>query len=408
MAGIDLSASSGGRKAAARLADVISYNGPVKMPPAGKLPDAEIAALTEWVRNGAAWPESVANAGPKGHWAFEPLRVSAVPAAGGIDGFLTARRNARGLRAAPPADRLTLLRRAAFDLTGLPPNAEEQRRYLADSSPDAFANAVERLLASPRYGEKWGRHWLDVARYADSTGADEDYRYPYAWRYRDYVIDAFNRDIPYPQFVREQIAGDLLPPPAGQEVNSTGIIATGFLALGPKLVAEQDKVKMFYDTVDEQIDVTSRAVLGLTAACARCHDHKFDPIPTADYYALAGIFRSSRTFFGTSAADVKGKNKNGTPLISLGKTGVPPAKATAPATPAPASPASQLAALAARNPERAARFAALTAPQKAQLAERLKAKGILTTPPPAPAPTAALGTGLAMGVRTVRKPRASW
>jgi len=296
MAGIDLSASSGGRKAAARLADVISYNGPVKMPPAGKLPDAEIAALTEWVRNGAAWPESVANAGPKGHWAFEPLRVSAVPAAGGIDGFLTARRNARGLRAAPPADRLTLLRRAAFDLTGLPPNAEEQRRYLADSSPDAFANAVERLLASPRYGEKWGRHWLDVARYADSTGADEDYRYPYAWRYRDYVIDAFNRDIPYPQFVREQIAGDLLPPPAGQEVNSTGIIATGFLALGPKLVAEQDKVKMFYDTVDEQIDVVGKAFLGLTISCARCHDHKFDPITIKDYYSLASIFASTRQF----------------------------------------------------------------------------------------------------------------
>ena len=126
--------------------------------------------------------------------------------------------------------------------------------------PDAFAKVVDRLLASPRYGEKWGRYWLDVARYADSTGADEDYRYPYAWRYRDYVINAFNRDMPFDRFIREQVAGDLLPPPAGQNVNTDGIIATGFLALGPKLVAEQDKIKMFYDIVDEQIDVTGRTV----------------------------------------------------------------------------------------------------------------------------------------------------
>ena len=162
------------------------------------------------------------------------------------------------------------------------------------SHSQAFEKVVDRLLASPRYGERWGRHWLDVARYADSTGADEDYRYPYAWRYRDYVIDAFNRDMPFDRFIREQVAGDLLPPPAGKDVNVDGIIATGFLALGPKLIAEQDKVKMFYDIVDEQIEVTSKAFLGLTIACARCHDHKFDPISTKDYYSLASIFASTK------------------------------------------------------------------------------------------------------------------
>ena len=153
---------------------------------------------------------------------------------------------------------------------------------------------IDRLLDSPRYGERWGRHWLDVARYADSTGADEDYRYPHAWRYRDYVINAFNSDLPYDRFVREQIAGDRLPPTEGEDVNRDGIIATGFLALGPKLVAEQDKVKMFYDIVDEQIETTGKAFLGLSIACARCHDHKFDPISTKDYYSMASIFASTK------------------------------------------------------------------------------------------------------------------
>jgi hypothetical protein len=300
MAGIDLSTGAGARKAAANVAGAISYSGRVKMPPSGKLTDAEIAALTEWARGGAAWPESVAVGKAARHWAFEPLRVSALPAVSGsgspIDRFIWAKQEERGLRPAPPADRLTLLRRAAFDLTGLPPTPDDLQLFMSDTSPGAFASAVDRLLASPRYGEKWGRHWLDVARYADSTGADEDYRYPYAWRYRDYVIDAFNRDVPYPQFVREQIAGDLLPPPAGQEVNTAGIVATGFLALGPKLVAEQDKVKMFYDTVDEQIDVVGKVFLGLTISCARCHDHKFDPITIKDYYSLASIFASTRQF----------------------------------------------------------------------------------------------------------------
>ena len=222
-------------------------------------------------------------------WSFRPLREAAPGKT--IDSLLLPSNGS----APPAAGKLTLMRRAYFDLTGLPPTESEARAFLADRAPDAYARMIERLLASPRYGEHWGRHWLDVARYADSTGADEDHRYPHAWRYRDYVIDAFNRDLPYDQFIREQIAGDLLPAEdGGGGVNTRGIVATGFLALGPKLIAEQDKVKMFYDIVDEQIDVTGKAFLGLTIACARCHDHKFDPILTTDYYALASIFASTK------------------------------------------------------------------------------------------------------------------
>src|SRR5262249_12011996 len=154
------------------------------------------------------------------------------------------------------------------DLTGLPPTDQEIREFLSDSSPDAFSKVVDRLLSSPRYGECWGRHWLDVARYAESTGADEDRRYPHAWRYRDYVIDAFNRDLAYDQFITEQLAGDLLPSRKPGEVNVDGVVATGFLALGPKPIAQQDKVKMVYDVVDEQIDVTSKAFLAFTISCA--------------------------------------------------------------------------------------------------------------------------------------------
>lgn len=298
-----------------KLLDVISYHGRLKMPPTGKLKDSEIALLTEWVKAGASLPEGVAAVAPAGGvrrkefskgqrewWSFRPVKDPRVPAVKNaqwvknpIDAFILAKLEEKGLTPAPPADKLTLLRRVSYDLTGLPPTPQEIREFLADESPQAFEKVVERLLASPRYGERWGRHWLDVARYADSTGADEDHRYPHAWRYRDYVIEAFNQDLPYDRFIVEQIAGDLLPAPDGG-VNRRGIIATGFISLGPRLIAEQDKVKMLYDFIDEQIDVTSRAFLGLTIACARCHDHKFDPILTADYYALAGIFASTKSF----------------------------------------------------------------------------------------------------------------
>ena len=296
-----------------RLIKAVGYRDRIKMPPTGRLADAEIAALREWVRMGAPWPDTEVAAAPtrpsdssytqeeREFWSFQPVKTVAPPEVhdkgwikNDLDRFILAKLQDKNLEPAPPADKLTLLRRATFDLTGLPPTESEIREFLEDDSPDSFARVVDRLLAAPRYGERWGRHWLDVARYADSTGADEDHRYPYAWRYRDYVIDAFNRDLPYNRFVMEQVAGDLLPADRAGEFNTRGVVATGFLALGPKLLAEVDKPKMFYDIVDEQIDVASRAFLGLTMACSRCHDHKFDPISTRDYYAMASIFASTK------------------------------------------------------------------------------------------------------------------
>ena len=302
--------------ASSRLLEVIGYEGGTKMPPPGKLTEPEITALTEWVKSGAFWPgaERVAvrkTARPSGQfteeeknfWAFQPIRKPLPPKvrqeawlSSPLDRFILAKLERKGLRPAPAADKLTLLRRATFDLTGLPPAEQEIEHFLADDSADAFKRVVDRLLASPRYGERWGRHWLDVARYADSTGNDEDHRYPYAWRYRDYVIEAFNSDLPFDRFVQEQIAGDLLPPDRPGEINRRGIVATGFLALGPKAVAQQDKKKMLYDVYDEQLDVTSKAFLGVTLACSRCHDHKFDPFPTRDYYSLISIFASTKNF----------------------------------------------------------------------------------------------------------------
>ncbi len=240
--------------------------------------------------------KKVYSQGQHNFWSFKAIKDPVVSAQSPIDAFVLEKLQEKGLKPAKPASKAALIRRATFDLTGLPPTEPEIEAFLADQSPDAFAKVVDRLLASPRYGEKWGRHWLDVARYADSTGADEDHRYPYAWRYRDYVIGAFNRDLPYNQFVTEQIAGDLLPSPDGKEVNADGIVATGFLSIGPRLIAEQDKPKMLYDFIDEQIDTTTRGILGLTVACARCHDHKFDPIATADYYSLAAIFANTKAF----------------------------------------------------------------------------------------------------------------
>ncbi|MBM3739172.1 MAG: DUF1549 domain-containing protein [Acidobacteria bacterium] len=305
MGGIDLTSAAGTSKLdPARVIAAIRHEGRVKMPPNGRLPAGEITAVSEWFQSGAKWPAAAGTGkierADAGWWSFQPLQVvrpAADPTGWAVneaDQFLLGRMRAAGLKPAPPADRATLLRRVTFDLTGLPPTEAEIEAFLNDSSPSAFDTVVTRLLASPRYGEHWGRHWLDVARYADSTGADEDHRYPHAWRYRDYVISAFNRDLPYDRFVIEQVAGDMQPPKSGEAVNVDGIVATGFLALGPKLIAEQDKKKMFYDIVDEQIEVTGKAFLGLTIACARCHDHKFDPISTKDYYSLASMFASSK------------------------------------------------------------------------------------------------------------------
>ena len=298
------------------LLKAISYLGDFKMPPIGKLKPDEIENITAWVKSGAAWPggnavepqptQTVAKynftKAQKAFWSFQPIKDSTPPEVkdtawvkSPIDRFILSELEKKNLKPAHAADKLTLLRRVTYDLTGMPPTREEIEAFLADKSAAAFASVVDRLLASPRYGERWGRHWLDVARYADSAGDDDDNLYPYAYKYRDWVIDAFNKDMPFDRMVRLQIAGDLIPADTPGEVNTTGIIATGFIALGQKPLTEQNKPQMLYDIADEQLDTTGRALMGLTLGCARCHDHKFDPIPTADYYSMASMFHDTRT-----------------------------------------------------------------------------------------------------------------
>ncbi len=310
-----------GDPAASRLITALRYDdAEFQMPPAGKLPSAVVADFVRWIELGVPDPRSgPAGAAPRDtaealdlesarqFWAFRAHRASDPPAVRAetwcrspIDRFVIARLEEAGLAPAPEADPLTLLRRVTFDLTGLPPTRAEIDAYLADDDPGAYERAIDRLLASPRYGERWGRHWLDVARYADSNGVDENLAYANAFRYRDYVIAAFNEDLPYDEFVREQIAGDLIPPieAADDEVERVAFrrrVATGFLSIGPKMLACDDGRKMELDIVDEQVDTLSRAFMGITMGCARCHDHKFDPISSRDYYALAGIFKSTKT-----------------------------------------------------------------------------------------------------------------
>ncbi len=279
----------------------IRREGGRKMPPDKPLPAEEIDTLVEWVRRGAFWPEesalssndSMRDAAAK-HWAFQPLawtssvaseRMRDASATSPIDQFIRAKLRDVGLPPAPMADRRTLLRRASLDLIGLPPTPSDVDEFLADDQPDAFERVVERLLASPQYGERWGRHWLDVARYADTKGYVffEEKKFPWAWTYRDYVIRALNEDLPFDRFVLEQLAADQLE--LGDDKRS--LAAMGFLTLGGRFMNN------LHDVLDDRIDVVSRGLLGLTATCARCHDHKFDPIPQADYYSLYGVFRSS-------------------------------------------------------------------------------------------------------------------
>ncbi len=236
-------------------------------------------------------------------WAYQPVKDAAPPNVKNVaqiksplDRFLLAKLEEQGMTLASPADKRTLIRRVTFDLIGLPPSPEEIAAFLKDESPQAFETVVNRLLDSPHYGERWGRHWLDVVRYAESTANDANAVMRFAWRYRNYVIDAFNRDLPYDQFIVEQLAGDLLPPTDDMSARIRRMTATGYLMVGPKALAETDKEQSRLDIVDDQIDVTGRAFLGLTIACARCHDHKFDAIRAVDYYALAGIFRSTEPF----------------------------------------------------------------------------------------------------------------
>ncbi|MCC7422456.1 MAG: DUF1549 domain-containing protein, partial [Planctomycetaceae bacterium] len=266
----------------------------LKMPPGKKLEDEEIAVLTQWIKDGAVWPavELPAELGKsaadyealrKSHWAWQPLKTPKTPDVrnaawprNDLDRFVLAKLEERGLAPVADADRVSLLRRVTFDLTGLPPTPEEITAFVSDTSPNAFEIVVDRLLASPAYGERWGRHWLDVARFGESTGSSRNLPTPHAWRYRDYVIHAFNKDKPYDRFVTEQVTGDLLPSAIAAE-REENQIATGFLAIGVKDVNQRFKVRFLMDNIDEQIDAVSRAFLGLTASCARCHDHKFDP-----------------------------------------------------------------------------------------------------------------------------------
>lgn len=300
------------------LIQAIRHGESLQMPPRMKLPAKEIGDLTAWVKMGAPWPDAKTQVAkqpaPEGetiftkaqtaHWAFQPIRKPDPPAVRNpgwgrspLDAFILAKLQEKGLAPAPAADARTLIRRLTFDLIGLPPTPAEVEAFVAESraAPQAaLEKAVDRLLASPRYGERWARHWLDVVRYADSNGMDENLVFGNAWRYRDYVIKAFNTDKPYDEFVREQIAGDL-PPAKNPDEAGERIIATGFLCIGPKMLAEDDPVKMEMDIIDEQVDTMGRAFMGMTLGCVRCHDHKYDPFTIADYYALAGIFKSTKT-----------------------------------------------------------------------------------------------------------------
>ncbi len=293
------------------LIHAVNHDTSLQMPPKEKLPIDDVLALTRWVAEGARWP----NAEPvrrglsatdtakaeftdeeRSHWAFRPVRQPVVPegAANPIDAFILSKLAQRGIAPAGQAGKRTLIRRAWIDLLGLPPSPEAVQAFLDDGAEMAFERVLDHLLASPRYGERWGRHWLDVARYADSNGMDDNIVHGDAWRYRDYVIEAFNRDMPYDRFVREQIAGDLLAE-RGDTSRREGLIATGFLMLGPKMVGEDDPVKQRLDFADEQLATVSRAFLALSIDCARCHDHKFDPIRSSDYYAMLGMFTSTKT-----------------------------------------------------------------------------------------------------------------
>ncbi len=276
------------------------------MPPKkDKLSDAVIADFEAWVKMGAPDPrqsdgataQSVNAAKAAEHWAFKAVSHPPVPQVkdlghfvrNPIDNFILARLKENKLSPAPAADKRTLLRRVTYDLTGLPPTTKEVEEFVADSSPNAFEKVVDRLLASPSYGERWGRHWLDIARYADTSGDRQNGRarmtiYPGAWTYRDYVINAFNKDLPYDRFILEQIAADRLPE---SKQDKSILPALGFLTVGKRFMGNEN------DLQDDRIDVVTKGFMGLTGACARCHDHKFDPIPTRDYYALHGVFSSS-------------------------------------------------------------------------------------------------------------------
>lgn len=283
------------------LIKAISYTDPdLQMPKDKKLPDDVIADLTAWIKMGAPDPRTGATLAKTlsdrtNHWAWQPVKAQPIPEVSDagwcqtpVDNFILAKLDANGLKPNPPADKRTLIRRASFDLIGLPPTPEEVQAFVDDDSTNAFAKVVDRLLASPHYGERWGRHWLDVARYSDTKGQPkrntEDNLNPWAWTYRDYVIRSFNEDKPYDVFVKEQIAADRM---STSQRNPTNLAALGFLTVGDHFMGMQN------DVINDRIDVVCKGFLALTVTCARCHDHKFDPIPQQDYYSLHGVFASS-------------------------------------------------------------------------------------------------------------------
>jgi dienelactone hydrolase/cytochrome c553 len=321
-----------GDVSASLLIAAIRHEDGLEMPPKAKLTEEQIADFVKWIEAGAVDPRegksAVAAAGidveqGRDFWAFQrPVKTQPPEVKDDlwpltdVDRFVRAAQEREGLEVVGDAQPRTLVRRLYFDLIGLPPAPEEVQAFVDawQSSPQqTLESTVDELLKSKHFGERWGRHWLDVARYAESSGKETSFSYPQAWRYRDYVIDSFNADVPFDQFIREQIAGDLLP--ADNDIQQAEqLVATGFLALGPKSHIERNKKQFEMDLVDEQIDAVTQAFLGLTVACARCHDHKFDPIPQADYYALAGIFRSTETLYGTIPVI---QNNNPSELLTL-------------------------------------------------------------------------------------------
>ncbi|HIE98006.1 MAG TPA: DUF1553 domain-containing protein, partial [Fuerstia sp.] len=323
------------------LLTAISHTDPdLKMPPKGaKLSDSIVGDFRKWIKMGAPDPrhDPVARTddsragtdAARDHWAYQPLTVSAPPVVGdddwprnGVDRFVLAKLNENEIKPSPDALPRTLLRRLHFDLVGLPPSLAVIDRFVAAQQQhgmdEAIAKEVDELLQSPLFGERWGRHWLDVARFGESSGGESNISFPYAWRYRDYVIDAVNTDIPIDRFLTEQIAGDLLPFDDAAE-RARLLTATGFLAVGTKNLGENNDRKFRADVVDEQIDSLTRAVMASSVACARCHHHKFDPFMMEDYYGLAGVFASTETFFGTFTSPAN--NRSGDPLVLPRVTG---------------------------------------------------------------------------------------
>lgn len=308
-----------GKPQSSLLIESVSYSNPkLRMPPKYKLSDDEIEDLEAWIEMGAPDPRSDKGATPKSyaidweagkkHWAYQPIRLPAIPQVKNpdwvrdeLDHFIMAKLDANQIVPVKDANRFALIRRISLDLTGLPPTVKEVRDFVQDPAPDdeALPKVVDHYLKTSAFGERWGRYWLDIARYADSVGKTRNIPFPYAWKYRNYVINSFNQDKPYDEFIREQIAGDLIHSKNDHDWEEN-LTATGFLALGSMDLNERDVEQFSLDRIDDQLDTIGRAILGSTIACARCHDHKFDPIAQTDYYALAGIFASTSTLSGQS------------------------------------------------------------------------------------------------------------